>query len=46
MVGEEKFEKVKNEVERTHSYTIPRIIKIPITSNKKYFNWVKSEVGE
>lgn len=43
---EEKFEKVKNEVERIHSYTIPCIIKIPVTSNKKYFDWVKSEVGE
>lgn len=34
------FEKVKKEVERLHSYTIPCIIKIPVSSNKKYFNWL------
>ena len=34
------FEKVKNEVERIHSYTIPCIVKIPVSSNKKYYKWL------
>lgn len=38
------FEKVKNEVEKVHSYTIPCIVKIPVSSNKKYFDWLKSEI--
>jgi len=38
------FKKVKNEVEKIHSYKIPCIIKIPVSSNKKYFNWLKKEI--
>ncbi len=38
------FEKVKKEVEKIHSYKIPCIIKIPVSSNKKYFNWLKGEI--
>lgn len=38
------FEKVKKEVEKIHSYKIPCIIKIPVSSNKKFFNWLKREV--
>jgi len=38
------FEKVKKEVEKIHSYKIPCIIKIPVSSNKKYFNWLKKEI--
>lgn len=38
------FEKVKAEVEKIHPYTIPCIVKIPVSSNKKYFDWLKSEV--
>ncbi|MCD6550293.1 divalent-cation tolerance protein CutA [bacterium] len=41
---ENNFEKVKIEVEKIHSYTIPCIIKIHVSSNKKYFNWLKGEV--
>ncbi|MBI3335578.1 MAG: divalent-cation tolerance protein CutA [Candidatus Portnoybacteria bacterium] len=40
---EENFEKVKEEVEKVHSYSIPCIVKIPVSSNKKYFEWVKGE---
>ncbi|MBI2074571.1 MAG: divalent cation tolerance protein CutA [Candidatus Levybacteria bacterium] len=32
----ENYEKVKNEVEEIHSYTIPYIIKIPVEPNSKY----------
>lgn len=35
------FEKVKREVEKIHSYTIPCIIKIPVSSNEKYYKWLK-----
>lgn len=38
------FEKVKNEVEKIHSYSIPCIVKIAVSSNKKYLNWLKKEV--
>lgn len=41
---EENFEKVKNEVENIHSYTIPCIVKIPVSSNEKYYDWLKKEV--
>jgi len=41
---EANFEKVKREVEKIHSYTCPCVIRIPVSSNKKYFDWLKSEV--
>lgn len=41
---EDKFEKVKKEVEKIHSYSVPCIVKIPVEANEKYFNWIKNEV--
>ncbi len=41
---EANFEKVKNEVEKIHSYTCPCVIRIPVSSNEKYFDWLRSEV--
>ncbi len=41
---EKNFEKVKTEVEKIHSYKIPCIVKIPVSSNEKYFEWLKKEV--
>lgn len=41
---EDKWEEVKDEVEKIHSYTIPCIVKIPVSSNKKYFDWLKGEI--
>ena len=41
---EANFEKVKKEVEKIHSYTIPCIVKIPVSSNKKYFDWLRGEI--
>lgn len=35
------FEKVKREVEKIHSYKIPCIIRIPVSSDEKYYNWLK-----
>ena len=40
----DNFEKVEEEVEKIHSYTIPCIIKISVSSNEKCFNWLKNEV--
>ena len=41
---ESNFKKVKSEVEKIHSYTIPCIIKIPVNANRKYLDWIKSEI--
>lgn len=41
---EENFEKVKEEVKKIHPYSVPAIIKIPVSSNKKYFDWLKGEI--
>ncbi len=41
---EKNFEKVKNEIEKIHPYKAPCITKIPVSANKKFFNWLKSEV--
>ena len=38
------FDKVKKEVERIHPYETPCIVRIPVSSNEKYFNWLKGEV--
>jgi periplasmic divalent cation tolerance protein len=40
----DNFEKVKKEVENIHSYKIPCIVKIPVSSNKKYYDWLKKVV--
>ncbi len=37
------FEKIKKEVEKIHSYSVPCITKIPVESNSKYFKWIKKE---
>lgn len=34
------FGKIKNEVEKIHSYDIPCIVKIPVSSNRKFFEWI------
>jgi periplasmic divalent cation tolerance protein len=44
--SETNFEEVRREVEKIHPYTTPCIVKIPVYSNKKYFDWLKSEIKE
>ena len=39
------FEKVKNEVEKIHSYECPCVIRIPVSSNEKYSEWLRSQVN-
>ncbi|MFH0820093.1 MAG: divalent-cation tolerance protein CutA [bacterium] len=41
----ENFNKVKKEVEKIHSYSIPCLIQIPAKANEKYFKWLKREVS-
>jgi periplasmic divalent cation tolerance protein len=44
--SENNFGKVKDEVERIHSYTIPCIIKIKAGANDKYCKCLKGEIEE
>ena len=39
---DENFEIVKKEVERLHFYTAPCIVKIPVSFNRKYSQWMES----
>lgn len=41
---EDKYEAIKEEVDKIHSYTTPCIIKIPIQANEKYAGWLLSEL--
>ncbi len=41
---ETNYKKVKDEVEKIHSYTIPCIIKIPVNPNEKYGDWLEGEL--
>ena len=41
---EANFEKAKREIEKVHPYEIPCIIKIPSTSNEKFFSWLRGEL--
>lgn len=38
----DNYDKIVKEVEKIHSYTIPCIVKIPASANKKYGKWLRS----
>lgn len=40
-----KFDKVKEEVKKIHSYEIPCILKIDVEANKGYDSWLDGVVG-
>ena len=40
----EKFNEVKEEVKRIHSYSTPCILKIETEANLEFLEWVKGEV--
>jgi periplasmic divalent cation tolerance protein len=42
---ESYFKKIKEEVEKIHSYEIPCIIKIQAAGNKKYYKWLIEQYG-
>ncbi|MBI2575973.1 divalent-cation tolerance protein CutA [Candidatus Woesearchaeota archaeon] len=41
---EKKYTRIVSEVRKIHSYKIPCIMKIPVTFNKEYQNWILSEL--
>jgi periplasmic divalent cation tolerance protein len=40
----ENWEKIKEEVEKTHPYETPCIMKFEVEANENYEKWLKSEV--
>jgi periplasmic divalent cation tolerance protein len=42
---EEKFEKIKKEVEKIHPFSIPCIVKIRVAPNEKYLDWLVKELA-
>ena len=42
---EDKYRAVCEEVERMHPYTVPCIIKIPVTANDSYTAWICNELA-
>ena len=41
---EENFDAVRHEIMDIHEYQIPCIIKIPVTANQQYVQWLRSEI--
>lgn len=42
---ESNFEKVKKEIRKSHSYSIPCITKIKVEPNEEYARWLMGELG-
>jgi len=43
---EKLAEEATKETEKIHSYTVPCVVKIPASPNKKYGEWLESLVGK
>jgi len=41
---EENFDALKHEVEDFSEYQVPCIIKVPVTANQQFVQWLRSEV--
>jgi periplasmic divalent cation tolerance protein len=41
---DEKTKALEDEVKKMHPYTVPCIVKISVSSNKDFFEWIKGEV--
>ena len=41
---ERNYEKIKKEVRKIHSYTVPCIAKIKVNTNKKFGKWIREVV--
>ena len=41
---DKNYNDVVKEVEKIHPYSIPCITKISVSSNKKYFDWIKKQI--
>ncbi|HLC84667.1 MAG TPA: divalent-cation tolerance protein CutA [Candidatus Nanoarchaeia archaeon] len=42
--SEAKFDQVKSEIEKIHSYSTPCVGKIPIEFNKNYVEWLSAQL--
>ncbi len=42
----ERWEKVVELVERTHPYEVPCIMKMEVSANESYENWVREQVAD
>ena len=42
--AEKNFFESKKEIEQIHPYSVPCVIKIPASVNKKYFGWLAGEI--
>jgi len=41
----ENFRKIENEIKRLHSYEVPEIIAVPVTTGSRdYLNWIRESV--
>lgn len=40
---DQNYEKIKKEIENIHSFSIPCIVKISASANKKYGEWIENE---
>jgi periplasmic divalent cation tolerance protein len=40
----DKYDDVKAEIVKLHSYNVPCILRVDVTSNKEYFDWVCKEL--
>jgi len=41
---EENFSALRHEVLEVHDYQIPCIVKIPVTANQQFVQWLRSEI--
>jgi len=41
---EKNFKRIKREVKKIHSYSVPCITKINVEANKEYERWIRKEV--
>ena len=41
---EKKFDEIKEEIKRIHSYEIPCILKIKVDANEEFLEWVRNEL--
>ena len=43
---EEKFDEMKGEIKKVHSYEVPCILKIEVEANEEFLEWVEGEVED
>ena len=43
---EKNYKKIKNEVSKLHSYSVPCILRIDAEANESYDEWVEKELGK